>query len=182
MKQPTFKSIVQEFKTKIESDYKLAKELYAKQDRITEVNTEVCNLQGYREEADDSEDFLSLERAYYRIKEEMKNYNGLMETCKITNIADIDDYGDGDYEVEYVHLHISYDYYIPRSEDSFNKLIDEESYEFSRLFKDFISNKLYIDSKMSYKQHLDCKMLELFKDKILDYNGLLKATYTNCTI
>ncbi len=189
IKQTTFKSLTEEYIQDLENNYELVKSLFKAKDKITNIsNLIVCTSNTYEEHIDNPQSFNSIKKAHDLIQEERKTYHGLMERYSIE--PEVDGYCiDGDMEIDKVDLTAQLLYYVPLSQNVFNKLIDENTYQFSTNFKEFMKNHLYKSMLENTKQdkkawinNPNCKMIELFKDKVITYDQLLKATYSSCTI
>jgi len=181
--QPTFQSLTQDYTKAMQKDYSHAQKLFKEQNRTDSVNLDVCKYSFYSEPVATPEDFNSIQKAHEEIQHLLQEYQGLMETYQIN--PDVNGYSDGDggIEVEYVDLNCELQYYTPLTQENFTDIITPGTYSFNRLFKNFIDEQLFKDSKrIKYKSSADCKMIELFKDKIIDYKTLLSATYTECKI
>ncbi len=181
--QPTFNILVQDYIKSITADHNKAKELFKAQDRTSNVNLAVCQYKFDEEKVEEPEDFESIQNAHNIMSQTLKEYQGLMEHYRI--IPDVSGWSDGDggIEIDYVELNCELTYYVPYSDEDFKSLITENTYDFRKNFKIFIDNKLFNDSTHTvYQRPIDCKILELFKNEILDYKSLLKATYTDCKI
>ena len=185
MKNITYKELQKQYTDSMKDDYKKANLLFDKQDRTTKINHNVCLVKSQYFYADNSESFDSISETNIEATDSFKEYNGLEQEIKIE--YDVDGYCiDGDFEDQSVSLSFKINYLIPFSNIEFEKTIDKKSYLYKRIFKEYISDLLYKEAKENHntkwKAHLDCKIVELYMNDILDLHGLFKATYSSCKI
>ena len=78
----------------------------------------------------------------------------------------------------------------PMTDIEFQKLLTREV-GMKRLWKDYLAvvitaaqteknAELGVSTHKLSRYNVDCKLLSLYKDEILDFNGLVKAIYSNC--
>ena len=80
-------------------------------------------------------------------------------------------YDDNDAYIE--DNHYTYEYYIHKEE--------LPEYTVKQKVKQWINEQLQPESAI-YRQPVDCKLLELFKEGTIDFKALQKLTYTNCNL
>ena len=107
---------------------------------------------------------------------------------KVTNklIYDVDAWADnGEVEIEGVYTELQVYGYKPMTESEFNKLLSNE-FLMNNLFKSYLAPVLLENAKKleldnSYRMYTaPCNVLNLYKQGILDFDGLTKAVYSNC--
>jgi len=174
----TFKSIYEQFLTDLKTDLAHARTL-----PIDAFNTDVCKciITTYGEDGISNVDDMQI--ALDDFNADAQYQSGFI---KVTNELDydVDGYSDGDgyIEVEGVYTTLKVTGYRPMTDEEFTKLLDAEM-TMKSMFKTHISTMVAESAGKSNSWHntaVDCKMLSLFKDEIIDYNQLVAATYNNC--
>jgi len=93
-------------------------------------------------------------------------------------VSEVEGYSDGDgsIEIEGVLVQIEVKSHTPK-----NSIDDISEYRIKLLFKKYLALTIYNKDNQYVINTIDCKMLQLWKDEIIDFDGLKKiTTKTNC--
>ena len=102
--------------------------------------------------------------------------------------TDVDGYcdSDGSIEVDNVDVFLESVGIRPKTKEEFNDMLDNE-FQMKRIFVDYIrdiiinkANEMKLDARKFSRYNIQCSLVKLYQEGILDLEGLTKAVYTNC--
>ena len=174
----TFKSIHEQFLTNLRADLAYARTL-----PTDTFNTDVCKCITTTYCNNGISNIDDMEIALDKYHADTQYQSGFI---KVTNELDydVDGYSDGEgyIEVNGVYTTLKVTGYRPMTDEEFTKLLDAEM-TMKSMFKKHMADIVAESAGKVNSWHnttVDCKMLSLFKDEIIDYNQLVAATYNNC--
>ena len=129
----------------------------------------------------------SMQKVLSEYKKETSFDNGYIKV-KTEIITDVDGYcdSDGSIEVDNVDVFLKTIGVRPKTEEEFNDMLDNE-FQMKRIFINYIrdiifnkANEMKLDVGKFTLYNIPCSLVKLYKEGVLDLEGLTKAVYTNC--
>ena len=178
----TYKQHYADFEQSLKDDLTQARKLDP-----TNFNIDVCKLE-HKTYGTELSDLESIKEALTEQQECTRFDKGYIEITTELDY-DVSGQGDGDYgiEIDSIDTALLTTAIRPMMDEEF-KVKTDSDYYMKSLFKKYIAEAIYNHKVENSPKgtyvfrvwNIDCKLLSLYRDEILDFNGLVKATYSNC--